>query len=80
MGMSDFVDIKQLDEILAKGEVRATAISEQYDQGFITDEERYRLTIEPRAPDTTAIDMALSSFANCAVRAFWIFVSAWVHV
>lgn len=46
MGMSDFVDVKRLDEILEAGEERATAVSEQYDQGFITEEERYRLTVE----------------------------------
>ncbi len=28
------------------GEERAAAISEQYEQGFITEEERYRLTVE----------------------------------
>lgn len=46
MGMSDFVDVEKLKEILGKGEERATKISEQYDEGFITNEERYRLTIE----------------------------------
>lgn len=46
MGMSDFVDVKKIDEILEAGEERATAVSEQYDQGFITEEERYRLTVE----------------------------------
>jgi DNA-directed RNA polymerase subunit beta' len=60
MGMSDFVDIKKLDEILAKGEVRATAISEQYDQGFINNEERYRLTIETWTDADTKIQAALS--------------------
>lgn len=46
MGMSDFVDVEKLKEILDKGEERATKVSEQYDEGFITDDERYRLTIE----------------------------------
>ncbi len=46
MGMSDFVDIDRLDEILDKAEEKATAVSEQYEQGFINDDERYRLTIE----------------------------------
>jgi DNA-directed RNA polymerase subunit beta' len=46
MGMNDFTDIKGLDEIMQKGENKATEISDQYDQGFITDEERYRLTVE----------------------------------
>jgi len=45
-GMGDFVDIKGMDKLLAEGEERAKAINEQYEQGFITDEERHRLTVE----------------------------------
>jgi len=44
--MEDFPDITNLDKILDEGEDKATKISEQYDQGFITDDERYRLTVE----------------------------------
>lgn len=65
MGMSDFVDVKKLDEILDAGEVRATAVSEQYDQGFITDDERYRLTIETWTDADNKVQKALSEqFAN----------------
>ncbi len=46
MGMTDFSDIKGLHEILDKGEAKAAEISSQYEQGFITEEERYRLTVE----------------------------------
>jgi DNA-directed RNA polymerase subunit beta' len=46
MGMTDFSDIKDLDKIIEAGEKKAAEISEQYDQGFITDEERYRLTVD----------------------------------
>ena len=46
MGMDDFSDIKGLDKIMAGAEVKSAEISSQYDQGFITDEERYRLTVE----------------------------------
>jgi DNA-directed RNA polymerase subunit beta' len=46
IGMEDFVDIKSLGEIVDNGEDRATEISEQYQSGFITDDERYRLTVE----------------------------------
>lgn len=44
-GMDDYNDLKNLQELLDKGEARATEISEQYQQGLITDEERYRLTV-----------------------------------
>lgn len=46
MGMGDFSRIDGMEELLNEGEERAAAISEQYEQGFITDEERYRLTVD----------------------------------
>jgi len=46
MGMTDFAQITGMDELVVKGEERAAAISEQYEQGFITDEERARLTVD----------------------------------
>ncbi len=46
MGMGDFEEIKGMDDLVEAGEVRSAAISTQYDEGFITDEERYRLTVE----------------------------------
>jgi len=46
MGMGDFRLVSGMDELLVEGEKRATNISEQYEQGFITDEERSRLTVE----------------------------------
>ncbi|MCW1908583.1 MAG: DNA-directed RNA polymerase subunit beta' [Candidatus Saccharibacteria bacterium] len=46
MGMNDFSDIVGLEDIIKGGEGQASKISEQYDQGFITEDERYRLTVE----------------------------------
>lgn len=46
MGMGDFSDIDGLQAIIEKGEDKGAEISTQYDQGFITDEERYRLTVD----------------------------------
>ncbi len=46
MGMGDFGKIQGMDGVLNEGETRAAAISEQYEQGFITEDERYRLTVE----------------------------------
>ncbi|MCA9339317.1 MAG: DNA-directed RNA polymerase subunit beta' [Candidatus Saccharibacteria bacterium] len=46
MGMGDFEPIKGLEAALDAGEVRSTSISDQYDQGFITDDERHRLTVD----------------------------------
>jgi len=46
LGMGDFTEIPALKSILENAENRVTEISEQYEQGFITNEERYRLTVE----------------------------------
>lgn len=46
MGMGDFQDIDGMDAMLEAGDTRSAAISEQYEQGFITEDERYRLTVD----------------------------------
>ena len=46
VGMGDFSDITGMDQVLSDAETKAAAISEQYEQGFITDDERYRLTVD----------------------------------
>ncbi len=46
MGMGDFSPIQGMSGVIDEGEERGAAISEQYEEGFITDEERYRLTVE----------------------------------
>lgn len=60
MGMSDFVDVDKLKEILDKAEERATKVSGQYDEGFITDAERYRLTIETWTDADSKVQEAIS--------------------
>ena len=46
MGMGDFEPITGMGDAVKQGEERTAAISEQYEQGFITEEERYRLTVD----------------------------------
>lgn len=46
IGMDDFQPIIGLDKMIGDGEAKAAAISQQHEQGFITDEERYRLTVD----------------------------------
>jgi len=46
MGMGDFSPINGMGDVIKEGEGRAAAISEQYEEGFITEDERYRLTVE----------------------------------
>ncbi|HET9850660.1 MAG TPA: DNA-directed RNA polymerase subunit beta' [Candidatus Saccharimonadales bacterium] len=60
VGMDDFSDLKNLAKIVADGEVKATEISEQYAAGFITDEERYRLTVETWTHVDAEVEKALA--------------------
>ncbi|GAC1499197.1 MAG: DNA-directed RNA polymerase subunit beta' [Candidatus Saccharimonadales bacterium] len=46
MGMGDFQPIAGMDGVVDEGEVRAAAIADQYEEGFITDDERHRLTVD----------------------------------
>ncbi len=46
MGMGDFEPVVGMEEKMAEGEERTANLSEQYEQGFITEEERYRLTVD----------------------------------
>ena len=46
MGMSDFVTVEDMPKLIDEGDERSAAISEQYEQGFITNEERHRLTVD----------------------------------
>lgn len=61
MGMEDFRSVDGLDKILELGEKKSTEISEQYDQGFITDEERYRLVVENWSEVSAKVQNQLSS-------------------
>jgi DNA-directed RNA polymerase subunit beta' len=45
-GMDDYIDLKGLDKLIEAGETKASAISDQYEQGLISEEERYRLIVK----------------------------------
>jgi DNA-directed RNA polymerase subunit beta' len=60
IGMDDFSDLKVLGNIVNQGEVRATEVSKQYASGFITDDERYRLTIEAWTDVDSKVEKALA--------------------
>lgn len=65
MGMDDFRELVGLEDMLDKGEERAIEISNQFDQGFITDEERYRLTVENwQSVDSTVQTALAKQFAD----------------
>ena len=45
VGLDDFVIPAQKGAMIAEGEARAIAVSKQYEQGFVTDDERYERTV-----------------------------------
>ena len=59
IGMDDFSDLKDLPKIVENGEKQATEISEQYTAGFITDDERYRLTVDTWTDVDVKVEKAL---------------------
>lgn len=61
IGMTDFADLKVLDQLVKEGEVNATEVSKQFEAGFITDDERYRLTVEAWSKVDGKVEAALSS-------------------
>lgn len=46
MGMGDFPEVDGIDDVIAAGEERSAKISEQFEEGMVNDDERYRLTVE----------------------------------
>jgi len=44
-GKDDYVTFDEISEFVAEGDAKSALISEQYDQGLITDDERYSLTV-----------------------------------
>jgi DNA-directed RNA polymerase subunit beta' len=58
MGMGDFAPIKGMSAVLDEGEERSAAISVQFEDGFITDDERHRLIVDNWTKvETTVQDM-----------------------
>ena len=65
MGMGDFADIIGLDDVLAKAEDKAKEISNQYNEGLITNDERYRLTVQAwMDADAKIQEMLIKQFAD----------------
>ncbi|HSE29561.1 MAG TPA: DNA-directed RNA polymerase subunit beta' [Candidatus Saccharimonadales bacterium] len=57
-GMTDYFDVEELDGIIGEGDEKTAQISQQYEQGLITDEERYSLTVAAwRAIDKKITDL-----------------------
>jgi DNA-directed RNA polymerase subunit beta' len=60
MGMDDFVPINGMDAVIHEGETRSANISDQYEQGFITEDERHRLIVDNWTKIDTQVQNMLS--------------------
>ncbi len=64
-GMADYFDVPEIDGIIKEGESQAAKISDQYEKGLITDEERYHLTVGAwRTIDRKVTDLLQSRVAD----------------
>lgn len=64
-GKDDYVNFEEISEFVAEGDAKAALISDQYDQGLITDAERYSLTVANwRAVDGRVEQFLLEQLAH----------------
>lgn len=78
-GKDDYPDFPEVDELVAEGDAKSALISEQYEEGLITEEERYSLTVAAwREVDDkveaflkerlNSVDTAISTIVNSGAR------------
>jgi DNA-directed RNA polymerase subunit beta' len=64
-GKDDYIHFEEISEFVAEGDAKAALISDQYDQGLITDEERYNLTVAAwRSVDNQVTDFLKGKLAG----------------
>ncbi len=63
-GKDDYVQFNEIDEFVAEGDAKTDLISEQFDQGLITEDERYNLTIAA----WRAVDRKIADFLQEKLR------------
>jgi DNA-directed RNA polymerase subunit beta' len=64
-GKDDYIHFEEIPGFIAEGDAKTTLISEQFDQGLITDEERYNLTVGAwRSVDNQVTDFLKGKLAG----------------
>ncbi|HRN97314.1 MAG TPA: DNA-directed RNA polymerase subunit beta' [Candidatus Saccharibacteria bacterium] len=64
-GKDDYLHFKEIAEFVDEGDERTTLIAEQFDQGLITEEERYNLTVSAwRSVDRNVTEFLQSQLAH----------------
>lgn len=74
-GKDDYVQFDETDEFVAEGDAKTSLISEQFDQGLITNDERYNLTIAA----WRAVDKQIGEFLQNKLKAMDTSVSVMVN-
>ena len=78
-GKDDYLSFDAIHEFIAEGDAKSALISDQYDQGLITDDERYTLTVntwrqvdakveELLRDELKHMDTSISTMVNSAAR------------
>lgn len=78
-GKDDYITFEEIDEFVKEGDERTAQISEQFDQGLITEDERYNLTVsawrnvdrkvtEFLAEQMKKMDTSISVMVNSSAR------------
>lgn len=64
-GKDDYLHFEEISEFVAEGDAKTTLISEQFDQGLITEDERYNLTVAAwRGVDRQVTEFLQSELKN----------------
>jgi DNA-directed RNA polymerase subunit beta' len=64
-GKDDYLHFEEISQFIAEGDAKTTLISEQFDQGLITDDERYNLTVAAwRAVDRQVTEFLQDQLKN----------------
>lgn len=74
-GKDDYLNFEQIGEFVEEGDERTTQISEQFDQGLITEEERYNLTVQA----WRGVDRKVTDFLNDQLKSMDTSISVMVN-
>ena len=64
-GKNDYINFEQISEFVAEGDAKAALVSDQFDEGLLTEDERYNLTVNTwRTVDNQVTDFLREQLAS----------------
>ncbi len=64
-GKGDYINFEQINEFVAEGDAKAALVSDQFDEGLLTEDERYNLTVNTwRGVDNQVTDFLRAQLSN----------------